>query len=136
MPIILAGLHGAAYLYNASRNLLENVVTWGAGHPQPLLDPDGCWGLRRGADHALSPTSLSIACHHLSPGVEETLCLPMTARGTTIGLLHLTPSDGASVPSHSLLAAHRQMATAVATQVGPCLTNLELRETLRHPGAA
>ena len=133
VTVIFAGLSGAVYLFNASRNLLENVVSWGEQSAQALLSPEDCWGLRQGRLHMLSGDGVGVRCAHVEQGACESICVPMAAQGETIGLLHLTRDGKSSGQSTSLVAdATQQLSAAVGTEIALSLANLELRETLRR----
>jgi diguanylate cyclase (GGDEF)-like protein len=116
---------GAVYLLRASRNLLEAVVRWGP-EPPPERDftPDACWALRRGRPHRAHQSQASLICPHVHPPAGSPYaCLPLTAQGEALGILHLR---GPIEPEREPLT------NTVAEQAALALLNLRLRETLRN----
>ena len=124
-----AGLLG---MTNASRNIVETVVAWGAGDDAAApaaFSPEDCWALRRGRPHWYEAGTGAVACPHLGQAEPPTaLCLPMMAHGETLGVLHLRAAT-AGVPA--LTAPRRGFAQTVADSVSLALANLKLRERLR-----
>jgi diguanylate cyclase (GGDEF)-like protein len=121
---------GAVYSYRASRNLLELAVAWGPHQPEPMLDPEHCWALRRGRQHLVLPTDVSLQCRHLEGASTHSLCIPMMAQGEATGVLMLRA--GASESQASLISRDAlRIAPIVAGQIALALSNLDLREKLR-----
>lgn len=128
---IFGGLAGAVYLYRSSRNLLERKSDWGADQGAEVLGPTDCWALRRGQAHLVRAASPALSCRHVAVVTGDSLCVPMSARGNTIGLLHLIEPHGGSAQKAQLTAAKQSLAVAVAEQTSLALANLDLRDTLR-----
>ena len=117
---------GALYLFAPSRNVLDVLTVWGEQAPaHHTIEPEACWALRRGRLHVVDAVDGNIACRHADPG-GPTLCVPMSAQGDTIGLLHLRADTAAEV------RAARDLAVAVGEHLALALANLRLRETLQH----
>ena len=118
---------GGIFLVNASKNLLEGVVTWGAASSQELFTPDDCWALRRGRVHRVEDSQSELRCKHIHQNSLPThsLCIPMMAQGEAIGILYLTQQAGST-------QTKQQLAVAVAEHIALALANLKLRELLRH----
>ena len=126
---IFTGLDGAVYLYRASRNLLEKRADWGSPTGTDVLGPNDCWALRRGQAHFVGAERAALSCRHVGMRTGDSICVPMSARGETIGLLHLMdPGDGSG---SGLTGAKQSLVVAVAEQTSLALANLELRDTLR-----
>jgi len=134
---LFPGESGALYILSPSRNVLESAATWGdfpAG--EQVFPPDDCWGLRSGRMHYVEESGSAVRCRHLraSSNVAH-LCVPMAAQGDTLGILHVHSNPvtdaGSNEAIRPLSLSKRQLATAVAEQVGLALANLKLRETLR-----
>lgn len=127
---ILVGTAGALYVYNNSRDQLHRAATWGgaAEDINEHFGPDECWALRRGKIHTSSEASGHVQCQHvtMSPGVSF-VCLPITARGQTSGLLCLEGRDG-NIVSDEMIASARNF----ADQLSLALVNIELRERLQN----
>lgn len=128
---VFARLSGEVYVFNASRNGLERKVTWGTQRPEKRMVREDCWGLRRGQPHLVRDDVLALPCAHVAVDAWNSVCVPMSARGETIGLLHLTSRrderTGALITDGDM-----QLGVAVATQLALALANLELRHTLRE----
>ena len=128
---LFPGVSGALCVISASRNLVEAVVTWGEAQVSPVFAPDECWALRRGRTHAVTGGQAGMICQHVSaPSPVNSLCIPLTAQGETLGLLHLQSCS--SEQPDCLTEAQQQLAVAVARQIALALANLTLRETLRN----
>jgi diguanylate cyclase (GGDEF)-like protein len=129
---------GALCLIAASRNLVEAVATWGESPPQErLFTPDDCWALRRGQAHNVADTRSGLLCKHvIQPVTNGYLCIPMTAQGEMLGILHL--QSGKPAPKQTedeqaaVRASQQQLAVTLAKRLALALANLRLRETLRQ----
>lgn len=127
---------GALFLLNASRNILEMTGAWGENPPdQSMLDPQGCWALRRGRPYLMQDPDRDLICEHLSPPLAPGYyCVPLVAQGETLGILHLrasapTPGGGSS-PAFS--ASTQSLTLTVAEHLALSLANLKLQEAVRH----
>ncbi|MEA2449368.1 MAG: hypothetical protein QOG63_1300 [Thermoleophilaceae bacterium] len=129
--VLFKGLSGVVYLFNASRNALEQAVAWGDAPGPEVLTREDCWAMRRGEPHIVRESALGLPCAHVRPGTGDSLCIPMAANGETIGLLHLFShsTDSEQTP---ITDARQHLGNAVAVQIALSVTNLELRETLRQ----
>ena len=126
---------GALFVFKSSRNVLEVEGKWGTTESSThLFPPDSCWGLRRGQPH-WSGFDGKIVCGHIKGGLFLDLCVPMMARGETLGILHLRydrdPSIGAAVSLDTWQQSQKLLAVSVATQTALSLASLRLRESLR-----
>src|SRR5882757_205428 len=128
---------GALYVLSSSRNVLESASSWGgvcAG--EQVFPPDDCWALRSGRMHYVDEPGSAVCCPHMrGSAAVASICVPMAAQGDTLGILHVhsnpVSDTGANEVVRPLPLSKRQLATAVAEQVGLALANLKLRETLR-----
>lgn len=131
---------GALYMINNSRNTAESVVAWGNLPVEPdTFSLDDCWALRRGRTHVFTSdeSALNLICPHLKNRPPFfALCIPMTAQGDAMGILHIR-SDGPGGPPHAgeeqlyLPETKQQLAFAMADSVVLALANLKLRISLR-----
>ncbi len=120
---------GELYLFKESSNLLEESTKWGVvSKSQPSFEPDDCWALRRGEMHVLDQLEHTMSCRHVEadPGV-RTLCVPIVAQGTVLGILHLENHHHQPITELQQTLAHN-----LASQVALALASLNLRETLRN----
>ena len=124
---------GCCYVMRASQNFAEPAMRFGAepaGAPAAdLLQPNDCWALRRGQIHYTGPGEHAMRCAHsgaVASPEDWTLCVPLVAQGSTIGLLHAagqtTQRDG---------TLDTEAIEAVAEQLSQTVANLRLRESLR-----
>lgn len=131
---LFGGAAGGLYLYAASRNQLVLLADHG-GHPlRELVRPDECWSLRRGGAHVHRAGEGIPACPHfeLENGAEiNSLCLPLSAHGETIGLLafRATPADARDIFSDE---DTQRFADMTARHLALAVANLQLRESLKE----
>lgn len=120
---------GVLYLFRESRNLLEESARWGVEPKSHLgFEQDDCWALRRGEVHMFNQLEHTMACRHvkLDMGI-QTLCLPIIAQGSVLGILHLENHNHQAITSMQQTLAHN-----LASQIALALASLKLRETLRN----
>jgi diguanylate cyclase (GGDEF)-like protein len=128
---LLAGLGGALYIFNNSRDRLDLSTAWSAdgadaSHPQ-VIAPSQCWALKRGKPHINRGTQGALRCSHVLDG-QSTLEIPMLARGEVYGLLQIFSDD----PDGADLEAIRPLAIALADSMSLALSSIALRERLRN----
>ncbi|HRO60277.1 MAG TPA: diguanylate cyclase [Burkholderiaceae bacterium] len=131
-PRLLPRASWSLYVYRNSRDLLELKAAWGeTAQWAESIEPDKCWGLRRGQPHE-SVTTGGLFCEHLEAGLPEAgswrlRCLPLIAHGEVLGLLSVrsvAAGSGEAAVGESMLAA-------VAEQLSLSISNMRLREALR-----
>lgn len=121
---------GRCYVLRASQNLAETAATFGRETvpSDNLLQPDSCWGLRRGQPHRSGPGTGQVRCTHLNleSAADDvwTLCVPLIAQGTSLGMLHLNGAGDGSEEDVVLIEG-------IAEQLSLAMINLQLRESLR-----
>lgn len=125
---LLPDTSGAVYIYRNSRDVLELKASWGAEHEVPdVVLPGDCWGLRLGKMH-LAGHGHELCCEHggwLARHDIQT-CIPMISQGDVIGVLVIAADQRDGNPSDSVLAA------TLAEQLSLAISNVWLRESLRH----
>lgn len=121
--------HGAVYLINNSQNLLDEIAVWGITNNGTSFDPKECWALRRGNSHQAHPHTPGLYCAHVDSETDltPTLCLPMIAKGQTLGMFYLRFDDSEKI-SKSL----QELADTVAQNIAMSFANLKLQELLRY----
>ncbi len=145
---LFVDLSGAMFSLDESRHLFESAISWGDDLiGEAIFDSDECWALRRGRVHIFAPPENHLYCPHVfkSPAQESEpqhseipqldnshlsdlnphLCMPLTAQGEILGLLHMQ-FPNSERPDSSL-----QLARALADRTALALANLKLRESLR-----
>ena len=125
---LFPNISGVLFAVKTSPNQLEAVAIWGntlASEKQ--FSSYDCWALRRGRSHWVADRKSGLLCNHLhqEPVEAESLCVPMTAQGETLGLLYLTTTQ-----TGQLTEAKQQLARTVAEHISLAISNLKLRETL------
>jgi diguanylate cyclase (GGDEF)-like protein/PAS domain S-box-containing protein len=128
---------GALFFFRSSRNVLEIDRQW--GKPDEIgstFAPEGCWALRRGHPHWSEFPATNVVCAHIKPtGSHICLCVPMMARGETLGILHVrydhNRADTAPPDIETWRQSQKLLAVSMATQVALAITSLRLRESLR-----
>ncbi len=121
---------GLAILEGDDSTRLRSVATWGeAGRLAAEFPLAHCWALRRGEVHEVVATTGGAQCRHFAqPPVSGYLCVPLSVRGETFGLLHLgAPPHRSALQRQEL----RTLAVAVSEAVKLALSSLALRERLR-----
>lgn len=126
-------MSGGIHLIHASRNYAERVTAWGPFPPEDqIFAPTDCWALRRGRVYAVSG-EIDLQCNHLHLGAGGSyVCVPLTAQGEALGILHLRYN---AEPAHALPGiseATVRLAIAMSEHISLALANLSLRETLRN----
>ena len=129
---LLPHLGGQCYLARASRDFLESRASFGrpAISSSDALPPGDCWALRRGQPHH-NRAGGGVRCAHLEHGTSlaaiSTLCIPLTAQGETLGMLHASgPADGGEEDNDAAIIE------LMGEQLALAIANLRLRETLRQ----
>jgi len=90
---------------------------------EPVFSPEACVALRTGHATSFSSKEVGLACRHFTSTPVSSTCLPITAHGETIGILHLSSTDP-SVPLPG------DLATRIVEQIALGLANLLLRDSL------
>lgn len=131
MPRLLPSSSGSVHLLNASQNLIQDLVHWGAvsNHEAAIFSPDDCWALRRGHAYPLAGTAPAFTCKHLHAVMQEQpdrvhLCVPMIAQGEILGVISVTSE-------HAIDSTERSNIIAACESISMALANLKLQETLR-----
>ncbi|MDQ3206771.1 MAG: diguanylate cyclase [Pseudomonadota bacterium] len=129
---LLPAAGGRCYSLRPSQDLAETSARFGLGaiESAELLQPSQCWGLRRGQPHRTDALHGHVRCAHMDPQADMsgvwTLCVPLMAQGTSLGLLHVSARERDSIDDN-----HADILEAVAEQLSLAMVNLQLRETLR-----
>lgn len=126
IPRILGQLNGAISLINNSQKQLNIVINWGGEWPGATsCELDDCWGLRKGKSHLSNDELTRLPCPHMSAvSNDQTLCIPLTAQGQAIGVMHIY-LDKDSISDERL-----KLCFTVAEHIGLALANLILHEKL------
>lgn len=122
---------GALFVLNTSHNLVEAVATWGdAIQGEQVFPPQDCWALRRGRLRGSGDPNLEMPCGHMAAArTENYLCLPLSAQGETLGMLHI---QELSLPARERSESVHRLAVTAGDHISLALANIRLRETLRY----
>lgn len=127
-PMFLGSAGGVFVLETKSE--LEAVATWGTSLPSKLtFSLSDCWALRRHHSRFVQLSRSSLLCPHIhiDPACAESLCVPMIAGGKALGLLYLSSSEAGR-----LTDTKQKLGVTVAEHMALAISNLKLRETLKH----
>lgn len=135
VPEIAPGLAGKLYLVDHSRNAVIEACSWlNPAHSREEFSSLACWALRRGLPHRPAGENVDVPCDHLDHRegpLLNTLCLPLTAHRTTLGLLYFEPREEAHEADTPEVYLHM-----LAENVSLALANLRLRDALREMAMA
>jgi len=132
---------GVLYIFNSSRNFVEEVTTWGTDPAQTsksVFQPDECWALRLGQKYMVADTkNRAVLCQHVGqPAPDAYLCVPLVAQGQTLGVLHLRYAkplaEADAQATKNPLESKLQLAITVSEHVALALTNIGLKASLRE----
>ena len=119
---------GTLYLISNSKNILSAIAIWGDSHSRHNFEPKNCWAIRRGDIHISYPHATKLYCSHVDKSTPQpSLCLPMIARGETIGLLHLDFKHQDTIDR-----SIQNLAKTVAQNLAMSFANLQLQQKLRY----
>ena len=120
--------HGAVYLMSNSKNL-KAIANWGIIHSEGIFEPHHCWALRQGNKHIAYPSTSGVYCNHINTNAayKPTLCLPMIAKGETLGMLYLRFDT-----DEPICELMQELSETVAQNIAMSFANLKLQEKLRY----
>jgi diguanylate cyclase (GGDEF)-like protein len=136
MPQIAPSLAGRLYVLDERRNTLVEAGTWlGPLHSPQEFVPTCCWGLQRGDLHRPHGEIIDIPCTHLDlEGTTiDTICLPLVAQRTSLGLLYFEPRQDIAKSPPQLTEIYLKM---LAENISLALGNLRLRNALQDMAMA
>ncbi|MGF1740430.1 sensor domain-containing diguanylate cyclase [Vibrio profundum] len=129
IPRLLGDLNGCVAIMRESRNQMEVQLDWGGEWPaNKMYAPHECWALRKGKHHLSHDLYHYLPCAHMAGQDKgQTLCVPLTAHGNTVGMFHIHFDNGEEFVSGET----KQLALTIAEHLGLALANLSLQEKLR-----
>jgi len=125
--LLLPDWSGAIYLLRTETDTIEPLTLWGG----LLIDDEehstnSCWALRSGRSHAVNDPHGQITCGHVDPEVDSPhLCVPLSAKGKTQGILYVERNDGDQV-----VGEIEPLAQKLAESIGLAVANLSVKEEL------
>lgn len=130
---LFPGAAGTLYIFKESRNLLESASAWGPGErAAEVLQPDDCWALRRGKAHLAEDPGSAAICPHVQTdgGSPPYVCVPLVARGESLGLLHIRFPGAAAAGEEGGGGFRLGPAQSFAERTAQALDNFRLWEKL------
>ena len=130
LPRFLPDTAGALYAFDAPRSAAAAAVLWGepAAGIGEISTPNDCQSLRRGHLHNVTDSAQALNCRHFTAAPPRRyVCVPLSAQGELIGVLHVQRSRASSHFSD----AEMYLVTIAAQHTGLALANLDLREKLQ-----
>jgi diguanylate cyclase (GGDEF)-like protein len=150
--MLFPGTIGALLVVPESRIVVEVATTWGEASERKVFQPQDCWALRGGRVHSMDDPTADPVCPHVGdPSRGEYVCIPLTALGTTLGVLHVQahgtsaePGNGEASDTDTRTTGRtgraglarldhdvREVALRVAEHMALAMANFRLRETLQ-----
>lgn len=122
-------LAGHLFVMNDGRTSLTARSSWGSPSlSQTEFAALECWAMRRGRAHLSHGTMGDVRCQHLgSPDRGAALCVPLAARGDTVGILYFEGSEETTA-----LADARVYIELIAENLALAIANLQLRDRLAN----
>ncbi len=114
---------------------LAIVRSWNMDRPAKgeNLEFDDCLALRRGSMHWTEHPGQGLDCRHLPEDLKAAyLCVPITASGDIMGVLHIEFTAPEKLQTHKSTRDFKRFAGSLAEQVALTITNLRLREQLQQ----
>ena len=120
---------GTVYLVSDSKDIFRAIATWNDSHSSISFEPKECWAIRRGDLHVSDSNAIDLFCAHIDreKGLTPRLCLPMIAKGETIGMLHLS-----FFKLKAIAKPIQDLAETVAQNLALSFANLKLQQKLRY----
>ncbi|HET6845390.1 MAG TPA: diguanylate cyclase, partial [Anaerolineales bacterium] len=129
---LFPGALGALYAIDPRQESVTTVATWGT----PALDSqvfelDDCWALRRAKPHYWGGEHAGELCPHVRGDPPAfTACLPLSAAGERLGILHLRSGPG--VEARAFGDVQMQSALLTGDSLALAWANVRLRESLHE----
>lgn len=127
---LFANTNGGLYLVSDGFADLTLTSGWGEFKTERVIQPNDCWGMRRGRVFVRHPSDASPACAHFGGSIpDESLCLPLMGQNEIIGMLCLQTTKSENT---YFTQDVQNLAVASADSIALALANLRLRERLRN----
>jgi len=129
MTHLFPDCEGSVYVYSNSRDVLDGCASWNGGQHREHIQPEECWGLRRGRTYAYGQSEIDFTCAHAEPNDGRPYtCFPILAHGETVGLLHLQAKEKISFEAFS---RSRKLAQTSAEQISLAIANVRMQDQLQ-----
>ncbi len=129
-----SGSSGQLFIYSNSRDVLDGVVAWGDAAVIRNVQPQDCWGLRRGRMFRYGEGVVNYPCAHVLNNSDQSpdvyVCLPIIAQGDTVGLLNII--FGNEIIDDAARDSQIAFAQKCAEQISVAIANVKLRDELHE----
>ncbi len=138
LPQLFPGEMGALFIRHDAQDYYESVISWGTEREWQAFTGKECWALRRRRIYMVGGERKQPPCPHgdFDPERYMSLCIPMSDRKDSFGLLHiLVPisddtGSGANRDAEDALEDKRRLAALTADVLTLLLVNLRLRKQI------
>ncbi len=132
MNALFTSTSGALYLNINGTADLRISARWGNSEMEDVIEPNTCWGIRKGRAYYKRNDDASPDCPHFkSRHFHESMCLPLLAQGESIGMICLQ-TTGENADDEYFTDEVKNFAIASADSISLALANLRLRERLHN----
>ncbi|MEM7257535.1 MAG: diguanylate cyclase [Pseudomonadota bacterium] len=125
---------GQLFIYSNSRDVLDGAVCWGDTTLLRNVQPQDCWGLRRGRTFLFGDGVVNFPCTHVlnhqDKQPEKYVCLPIIAQGDTVGLLNIIFNK--KLDEKDDFKSQIAFAQKCAEQISVAVANVKLRDELHE----
>ncbi len=133
-PRMFTEYSGAMYVVTGKSKQLELVCEWGVNMSAQYVEAKDCMAVRRGAPHTSDSSQALLLCEHFEPQHPDlSLCVPLIAQGSTIGMLTLFQQERIKDEAIQELMKQKQgLVFAASKQIAMAIANLTLRQSLEQ----
>lgn len=134
---MLPTVRGSLYILNASRNYLEQAITWNLkSNTKEIVGPEDCWGLRQGKIYLHYNDSKQFPCKHVKEQdlIYPYICVPLLAQNRTIGLIYLQFEQMAGCSDNEqfrTIDSSLKFIENITAHISLAINNIQLRDALR-----
>lgn len=124
VPKVIGDFTCSVSLVADQGELIETRIEWPKKWPGlNAFTANECWALRKGRFHISKDQHSSLTCSHMGDNQDRTLCMPLLAHGSAIGLLHVLLVDK---------EADLNLVFTLSEHLGLALANLNMQDKLRE----
>jgi len=128
---------GYLCILDDNKKILKIVAKWGDVNIYDTeFEQNQCWAIRRGKEHIVINPDFDPICPHVTNKTNfGSLCVPMSAQGEVIGMIHISIGDNKNEKSlddaERIIGSKMMLVKSIIERYAPGVINLRLRETLR-----
>jgi diguanylate cyclase (GGDEF)-like protein len=138
MGYMFPNTSGELYIYSNSRDVLDGACHWSReGRMHAHIQADDCWALRRGRMLNYGTGFAELKCEHVADQdiddeIGKYVCIPITAHGDTVGLLHISFDQAVEVAPSADANWDMNLVIQCAEQISLAIANVKLRDELHE----